>query len=76
MCAKKFLHTEASDFVLAENLGHLLVRGEILFVAWPLEIVILDVGPQQFAALRTAGLRYADDGLEIIADLKKINGKY
>ena len=70
MCAKILGHTEASDTVLAENLGHLLVRGEKGLVVCVLEVFLLEVGPQIFDAFSTAGLGYTNDGLKIIADLK------
>ena len=70
MCAKILGHTEASDAVLAENLGHLLVRGEKGLIVRVLEVFLLEVGPQMFDALSTASLGYTNDGLKIIADLK------
>ena len=70
VCAKILGHTEASDAVLAEHLGHLLVRGEKGLVVRVLEVFLLEVGPQMFDALSTAGLGYTNDGLKIIADLK------
>ena len=70
MFANKLRHTEASDTVLAENLGHFLVRGEKGLVVLVLKVVLLEVGPQMFDALSTAGLGYTNDGLKIIADLK------
>ena len=75
MCAKILGHTEASDTVLAEDFGHLLVRGEKPFVR-VLEVFLLEVGPQMFDALSAAGLGYTNDGLKIIADLKKKFSKY
>ena len=70
VCAKILGHTEASDTVLAKNLGHLLVRCEKGLFVLVLEVFLLDVGPQMFHALSTAGLGYTNDGLKIIADLK------
>ena len=70
VCAKILGHTEASDTVLAEDFGHLLVRGEKGLVVRVLEVFLLEVGPQMFDALSAAGLGYTYDGLKIIADLK------
>ena len=36
--------------LIAENLGHLLVLGEVLLVLLILEVVLLQVGPQEFDA--------------------------
>ena len=52
---KVLSHTEASDTVLAKNLGHLPVRGEEGLAVRILQVVLLDVVPQVFDTLRTAG---------------------
>ncbi len=48
-------HTEGPDTVLAKNFGHLPVGGEKDFVVGILQVVLLDVGPQVFDTLSTAG---------------------
>jgi len=66
---KELGHTEGTDAVVAENLGHLLVGVEELLVLGVLEVVLLDVGPQLFDAFSTAGFLLADDVSELSAEL-------
>ena len=44
-------HTEGADTVCSENLSHLLVGCEELFVLGVLEVVLLQVGPKLFDTL-------------------------
>jgi len=62
-------HTESTDAVVAEDLGHLLVGDEELLVLGVLEVVLLDVGPQLLDAFSAAGLLLADDVSELRAEL-------
>ena len=55
MIHKVFSHTEGTDTVLAKNLGHLPVGGEEGFAVWVLQVVLLEVEPQEFDTLSTAG---------------------
>ena len=55
MIHKVFSNTEGTDTVLAKNLGHLPVRGEEGLAVGILQVVLLDVVPQVFDTLRTAG---------------------
>ena len=55
MIRKVLSHTEGTDTVLAKNLGHLPVRGEEGLAVGILQVVLLDVVPQVFDTLRTAG---------------------
>ena len=71
MIPKVLRHTEGFDTVLAENLGHLPVGGEEGLVDGVLQVVLLEVGPQEFDTLMTAGLRQANYSLKINADLKR-----
>ena len=71
MIPKVLRHTEGFHTVLAENLGHLPVGGEEGLVDGVLQVVLLEVGPQEFDTLRTAGLRQANYSFKINADLKR-----
>merc|ERR1719414_71017 len=62
-------HTEGTDTIVAEDLGHLLVGGEELLVLGVLEVVLLEVGPQELDAFGTAGLLLANDVGEVGAEL-------
>ena len=55
MIPKVLSHTEAFDTVFAKNLGHLPVGGDEGLVVGVLQVVLLEVGPQVFDTLRTAG---------------------
>ena len=46
MNIKEFGHSKATEFVSTKNLGHLCVRGEILFVFWILKFMFLQVSPK------------------------------
>ena len=54
-------HSEGTDFVVAEDLGHLLVGDEELLVFGILEVVLFQVSPKLFDAFGTAGFLLADD---------------
>lgn len=58
---EKFGHTESADSVFTEDLGHLFVGGEELFVFGVLEIVFFDVSPQLFDAFRSGSFFLSDD---------------
>jgi len=62
-------HTESADAVVTEDLGHLLVGHEELFVLGVLQVVLLDVGPQLLDAFGAAGLLLANDVGELSAEL-------
>jgi len=62
-------HTESTDPVVAEDLGHLLVGVEELLVLGVLEVVLLDVGPQLLDALSPGSLLLADDVSELGGEL-------
>ena len=62
-------HTESADAVVTEDLGHLLVGGEELLVLGVLEIVLLEVGPQELDAFGAAGLLLANDVSEVGGEL-------
>jgi len=66
---KEFGHTESTDAVVTEDLGHLLVRVEELLVFGILEVVLLDVSPELLDTLGTAGLLLANDVGELSAEL-------
>jgi len=65
MLGQEFRHSKASDFLLAENLGHFSVRSEILFVFWVLQLVLLNVGPQVLNDLAPGGVGSAHYGCQI-----------
>merc|ERR1719491_2699647 len=71
MCTDKFGHTESTNFVRTENLGHLFVGDEILLVVRSLEIVFLEIGPKKFDTFGTAGLHLANDISQISAELQR-----
>ena len=62
-------HTEGADAVGTEDLGHLLVGGEELLVLGVLEVVLLEVGPQELDAFSAAGLLLANDVSEVGGEL-------
>ena len=62
-------HAEGADAVGAENLGHLLVGGEVLLVLGVLEVVLLDVGPQLLDAVGAGGLLLANNVGELSREL-------
>ena len=64
-------HTESTEFVSTENLGHLFVGDEILLVVRSLEIVFLEISPKQFNAFGTAGLLLANNISQIGAELQR-----
>jgi len=67
--AQELGHTESTDPVVAEDLGHLLVGVEELLVLGVLEVVLLDVGPQLLDALGPGSLLLADDVSELSGEL-------
>jgi len=67
--AQELGHTESTDPVVAEDLGHLLVGVEELLVLGVLEVVLLDVGPQLLDALGPGSLLLADDVSELGGEL-------
>ena len=58
-------HTESPDTFGAENLGHLLVWGEVLLVFGVLEVVLLQVGPQELDAFRSGSFLLSDNVSQI-----------
>ena len=62
-------HREAAHLVLAEDLGHLLVGDEVLLVLGILQVVLLDVGPEELHELGAGRLLLADDVGELGAEL-------
>ena len=62
-------HPEPLDLVLSEDLGHLLVGGEVLPVLRVLQVLLLEVGPQELHQLGARRLLLADDGGELGAQL-------
>jgi len=62
-------HAESPDAVSAEDLGHLLVGGEVLLVLGVLQVVLLDVGPQLLDALGPRRLLLPDDVGQLGAEL-------
>ena len=62
-------HAEGADTIVAENLGHLLVRGEVLPVFGILKVVWLLVGPQFSNAFLRAGLVHSNDISEVGTEL-------
>ena len=44
--AEKLGHSKSTNAFSSEDLGHLLVRGEVLLVLRVLEVVLLEVSPQ------------------------------
>ena len=64
-------HTESTEFVSTENLGHLFVGDEILLVVRSLEIVFLEISPKQFDAFGTASLLLANDISQVSAELQR-----
>ena len=50
-------HSKGTDFVVAKDLGHLLVWGEELLVCGILEVVLFQVSPKLFDAFSTTGLK-------------------
>ena len=69
MGGEELLHAEGADAISTEDLGHLLVGGEILLVLGVLEIVLLEVGPNELGAFSAASLLLADDVSEVGGDL-------
>jgi len=67
--AQELGHTESTDPVVAEDLGHLLVGVEELLVLGVLEVVLLDVGPQLLDALSPGSLLLADDVSQLSGEL-------
>ena len=64
-------HTESTDFVRTENLGHLFVGKEILLVVGGLEVVFLEISPKFLDAFGTAGLILANNSSQIGAELQR-----
>merc|ERR1719189_3539882 len=64
-------HTESTDFVRTENLGHLFVGKKILLVVGGLEVVFLEVSPKFLDAFGTAGLILANNSSQIGAELQR-----
>jgi len=69
VCGEELGHAKSADAVVSEDLGHLLVGHEELFVLGVLEVVLLDVGPQLLDAFGAAGLFLANDVSEVRAEL-------
>jgi len=67
--AQELGHTESTDPVVAEDLGHLLVGVEELLVLGVLEVVLLDVGPQLLDAVGAGGLLLANNVGELSREL-------
>jgi len=67
--AQELGHTESTDPVVAEDLGHLLVGVEELLVLGVLEVVLLDVGPQLLDAVGAGGLLLANNVGELGREL-------
>merc|ERR1712025_156867 len=66
---EKFGHTKSTDTIVSEDLGHLLVGVEELFVLGVLEVVLFDVSPELLNAFGTAGFFLADDVSELSTEL-------
>ena len=62
-------HAESAHLVGAEDLGHLLVGDEVLLVVGVLQVVLLDVGPEEPHELGAGGLLLADDVGQLGAEL-------
>ena len=62
-------HAEAADLLRAEDLGHLLVGDEVLLVLGILQVVLLDVGPEELHELGAGRLLLADEIGELGAEL-------
>ena len=69
MSAQELGHTESTNPVVAEDLGHLLVGVEELLVFRVLKVVLLDVSPQLLDALSPGSLLLADDVSELGGEL-------
>ena len=69
MSGEELLHAKGADAISTEDLGQLLVRGEVLLVLGVLEIVLLEVGPDKLGAFGAAGLLLANDVSEVGGDL-------
>jgi len=67
--AQELGHTESTNPVVAEDLGHLLVGVEELLVLRVLKVLLLDVSPQLLDALRPGSLLLADDVSELSGEL-------
>ena len=55
MSGEELGHGEGSHSVIAKDLGHFLVREEVLLVLGVLEVVILQIGPKIFNTLPSGG---------------------
>jgi hypothetical protein len=66
MLAEVFSHAKTPHLVLAEDLGHLLVRLEILLVLGILELVLLDVGPKLLDTLAPGGFALPDNVCQVV----------
>ena len=69
MSAQELGHTESTNPVVAEDLGHLLVGVEELLVLRVLKVVLLDVSPQLLDALSPGSLLLADNVSELSGEL-------
>lgn len=69
MSPQKLSHTECTDPLASEDLGHLFVWEEVLLVFWVLEVMVLEVLPQHLDTLCSGGLFHSYDSCEIIAEL-------
>jgi len=67
--AQELGHTESTNPVVAEDLGHLLVGVEELLVLRVLKVLLLDVSPQLLDALSPGSLLLADDVSELSGEL-------
>ena len=57
----KLGHGECAHPILAEDFGHLGVGGEIRLLLGVLEIVLFEIGPESFDALRPRSFVRADE---------------
>ena len=69
MGREEFGHSKGTDFVIAKDLGHLLVGGEELSVFGILEVVLFQVSPKLFDAFGTAGFLLANNVSQFSGEL-------
>ncbi len=62
-------HRESMHLLLAEHLGHLVVRGEVMLVGWVLEVLLFQVRQQELDALGLGGHPLANDGCQVSRQL-------
>ena len=68
MSGEELGHGEGSHSVVAKDLGHFLVREEVLLVIGVLEVVGLQVGPEVLDALPAGGGADPDDVGQVAGD--------